>query len=155
MVADLLAPIRFDTDALPEAGRMEIVRGFYADISMALDMQPLVDSARFRLDMGALHLDAGCGLGFGHQSPYAARRNRVQADRHGSENVLLTRFTVPFTFTGGGLERECFTPGDVLVAPLDQAFCYAYEQPGRIQTVWIDRRRLRDCQVQSEDQQWH
>lgn len=144
MDADLLVPVRFDTDALPEARRMETVRAFYADLSMALDMQPLVDSGNFRLDMGALHLDADCGLGYGLQSPYMARRNRVQADRHGHEGVLLTRFSVPFAFSGGGLERECFTPGDVLVAPLDQAFTYVYDHPGRIQTVWVDRRRLRE-----------
>lgn len=144
MNADLLEPIRFDTDALPQATRMETVRGFYADISMALDMQPLGDDDAFRLEQGALHLDAGCGLGSGAQSPYMAKRSRVQAERHGYEGVLLTRFSAPFTFSGGALERECFTPGDVLVAPLDQAFSYVYSQPGRIQTIWMDRRRLRE-----------
>lgn len=141
---DLLAPTRFDTDALPEATRMETVRAFYADISMAVDLQPLVEPRDFRLDLAALNLDAGCGLGGGLLSPYVGRRNRVQADRHGAEGILLTRFTVPFTFSGGALERECFTPGDVLVAPLDQAYTYIYEHPGRIQTLWMDRRRLRE-----------
>ncbi len=144
MDAELLTPTRFDTDGLPEATRLETVRAFYADISMAVDLQPLVETQHFRLRLSALHLDGGCGLGGGLLSPYVGRRNRVQADRHGAEGILLTRFSVPFTFSGGALERECFTPGDVLMAPLDQAYTYIYDHPGRIQTLWVDRRRLRE-----------
>lgn len=143
MHADLLAPYRFDTDTLPEARRLETVRDFYADIDMAVDLKPLVGAQEFRLNLSITHFDEGCGLGAGRLSPYLAGRNRVQADRAGGEGILLTRFSMPFTFTGGALARERFTPGDVLMAPLDQAYTYLYDHPGSIQTVWVDRRRLR------------
>ncbi len=142
MSAETLALSRFCSDALPEATRLATVREFYADLSMAIDLQPLCAPQQFRLDLSTLALDEGCGLGGGHLSPYLGRRDRLQASRHGSEGLLLTRFTTPFTFSGGALDHQHFAAGDVLVAPLDQAFTYIYQQPGQIQTIWMDRRRL-------------
>ncbi|MEZ5606871.1 MAG: helix-turn-helix transcriptional regulator [Burkholderiaceae bacterium] len=145
MTAKVL-PHRFTTDALPAtfstATRMEYLRDGYAQLAMAIDLEPLCDESAFRLDLTTFQLNANVGLGGGLLSPYAARRSRVLAARVGIDAVLVTRFTRPFQFTGGPLAQTAFAPGDTLLAPMDEAFEYVYPEAGAIQTVWVQRAAL-------------
>ncbi len=140
-------PHRFATDALPAtfsaATRMEFVRDGYAQLAMAIDLEPLCGEHQFRLDLTTFQLTPNAGLGGGTLSPYVARRSRALAARAGTDAVLATRFTQPFRFSGGPLAQAEFAPGDTLLAPMDEAFEYVYPAAGAIQTIWVQRAALR------------
>lgn len=140
-------PHRFATDALPAtfsaATRMEFVRDGYAQLAMAIDLEPLCGEHQFRLDLTTFQLTPSAGLGGGTLSPYVARRSHALAARAGTDAVLATRFTQPFRFSGGPLAQAEFAPGDTLLAPMDEAFEYAYPAAGAIQTIWVQRAALR------------
>jgi len=133
---------RFCTDALPAVTRMEQVREGYARLDMAVDMEPLGDERTFRLDLSSIKLNAQVSLGGGVFSPYRSMRSRAMAARAGIDAVWITRFSRPYYYTCGPLAQTEFSPGDTLLAPMDEAFECVYPSSGVVQTVWVQRSAL-------------
>ena len=142
LAATELPLMRFSTQELPDATRMEYLHDFYSRTRMGVEIAPLVDDEQFVLNLQVQPLLGNTWLGRGQMTPHHATRTSRLASDIGNDGILLTRCTGPYSFIERHAGELTLETGDVLVANFSQTCRFVYPAIDTVQTLGLDRKQL-------------
>lgn len=140
--ADELPVLRFSTQELPEATRMEYLHDFYSRTRMGVEIAPMVEDEQFLLDLELQPLMGNTWMGRGRMTPHNATRTPGLVSDIGNDGLLLTRSTGPYSYTERHAGELILGATDVLVANFSQTCRYVYPARDNVQTLGLDRKQL-------------
>jgi AraC-like DNA-binding protein len=136
---DAVAPLRFRTDEVPEAMRMEFVRDHYGRTLIGLDIEPDPQD-RFRIELDLLPLP-GVLIAHGVSSALASSRG-PQRLADGNDDIAISRLASRFRLGAPGRADVDLMPGDAAVLNFGDRLAMQVGPEAAFWTIQVPRARL-------------